>query len=106
MKRAGAVLGSAIFLVVAPGMVAVYVPWMISHWHFFRLYSASSHSDAELIECLRFFATRIKIVVEPTGCLGFAAVRAHGAGLKGQRAGLIVSGGNVDVAQYAVQLAG
>ncbi|MGO9996103.1 MAG: methyltransferase family protein [Steroidobacteraceae bacterium] len=34
MKRAGAVLGSAIFLVVAPGTVAVYVPWMICHWHF------------------------------------------------------------------------
>ena len=34
MKRAGAVLGSAIFLVVAPGTVAVYIPWMICHWHF------------------------------------------------------------------------
>jgi len=34
MKRAGAVLGSSIFLVVAPGTVAVYVPWMICRWHF------------------------------------------------------------------------
>jgi protein-S-isoprenylcysteine O-methyltransferase Ste14 len=32
MKRAGAVLGSAIFLAIAPGTVAVYVPWMICHW--------------------------------------------------------------------------
>jgi len=30
----GAILGSAIFLVVAPGTVAVYVPWMICRWHF------------------------------------------------------------------------
>ena len=58
-------------------------------------------SDAELIECLRFFAERMKIVVEPTGCLGFAAARAQGARLAGQRVGVIVSGGNVDVAQYA-----
>jgi threonine dehydratase len=63
-------------------------------------------TDAELIECMRFFATRMKIVVEPTGCLGFAAVRAQGAGLKGQRVGVVVSGGNVNVAQYAAQLAG
>jgi protein-S-isoprenylcysteine O-methyltransferase Ste14 len=33
MKRVGAVLGSAIFLAIAPGTVAVYVPWMICHWH-------------------------------------------------------------------------
>jgi threo-3-hydroxy-L-aspartate ammonia-lyase len=45
-------------------------------------------------------------VVEPTGCLGFAAVRAQGAGLAGQRVGVIISGGNVDVGQYAAQLAG
>jgi len=33
MRRALAILGSAVFLVVAPGTVAVYVPWRISHWH-------------------------------------------------------------------------
>jgi protein-S-isoprenylcysteine O-methyltransferase Ste14 len=32
MNRAGAIFGSAIFLVVAPGTVAVYVPWTICHW--------------------------------------------------------------------------
>jgi threonine dehydratase len=62
-------------------------------------------TDAELIECMRFFATRMKIVVEPTGCLGFAAVRGQGARLAGQRVGVIVSGGNVDVGQYAAHLA-
>jgi threonine dehydratase len=62
-------------------------------------------SDAELIECMRFFATRMKIVVEPTGCLGFAAVRAQGDRPAGQRIGVIVSGGNVDVARYAALLA-
>lgn len=34
VKRASAILGSAIFLVVTPGTVAVYVPWMIRHWRF------------------------------------------------------------------------
>ena len=63
-------------------------------------------SDAELIDCMRFFASRLKIVVEPTGCLGFAAVRALGDGLRGQRVGVIVSGGNVDAARYGALLAG
>jgi protein-S-isoprenylcysteine O-methyltransferase Ste14 len=34
MKRAGAIFGSAIFLVVAPGLLAVYIPWTVCHWHF------------------------------------------------------------------------
>lgn len=54
-------------------------------------------SDAELLESMRFFADRMKIVVEPTGCLGFAAVRAAGVALAGQRIGVIISGGNVDL---------
>ena len=34
MRRFPAILGSAIFLVVAPGIVAGYVPWLLSRWHF------------------------------------------------------------------------
>jgi threonine dehydratase len=63
-------------------------------------------SDAELVECMRFFAMRMKIVVEPTGCLAFAAVRRWGARLAGQRVGVIVSGGNVDPARFAAWIAG
>ena len=59
--------------------------------------------DAELIDCMRFFATRMKIVVEPTGCLGFAAARRHA--LRGQRVGVIVSGGNVDMPRFAALMA-
>jgi threo-3-hydroxy-L-aspartate ammonia-lyase len=60
-------------------------------------------SDAELVEAMRFFATRMKMVVEPTGCLGFAAARRQA--LKGQRVGVIVSGGNVDMARFCELLA-
>ena len=34
MQRAAAIIGSAIFLVVAPGTLAVYVPWYLTHWDF------------------------------------------------------------------------
>jgi threo-3-hydroxy-L-aspartate ammonia-lyase len=58
-------------------------------------------TDAQLVEAMRFFAERMKMVVEPTGCLGFAAARHAGLPLAGQRIGIIISGGNVDLARYA-----
>ena len=62
-------------------------------------------SDAQLRAEMRFFAARMKLVVEPTGCLGLAAARAMKDQLQGQRVGIIISGGNVDVARYAELLA-
>jgi threonine dehydratase len=63
-------------------------------------------SDAELVEAMRVFAATLKIVVEPTGCLAFAAVRRLGKALTGQRVGVVVSGGNIDLDRYAAMLAG
>ena len=58
-------------------------------------------SDEELVDCMRFFATRMKIVAEPTGCLAFAGARSLGSRLAGSRIGVIVSGGNIDAARLA-----
>ncbi|MBJ8740849.1 threo-3-hydroxy-L-aspartate ammonia-lyase [Citrobacter sp. FDAARGOS_156] len=63
-------------------------------------------SDDELIAAMKFIAERMKMVVEPTGCLGFAAARARKAGLRGKRIGIIISGGNVDINRYSEFLAG
>ena len=58
-------------------------------------------SDGQLISTMRFFAERMKQVVEPTGCLAAAAVLEGVLGdLSGARVGIIVSGGNVDLSQY------
>ncbi|WP_186113615.1 threo-3-hydroxy-L-aspartate ammonia-lyase [Burkholderia gladioli] len=57
-------------------------------------------SDAELVEGMRFFASRMKMLVEPTGCLSFAAARQRKAQLEGKRVGVIVSGGNVDLEKF------
>lgn len=61
-------------------------------------------TDAQLVECMRFFATRLKLVVEPTGCLGLAAAREMKARLRDQRVGVIVSGGNVDMERFCALL--
>jgi len=63
-------------------------------------------SDDQLKEAMRFFASRMKLVVEPTGCLGFAAARAMKDELKGKRVGVLISGGNVDIDRYAALLCG
>ncbi len=63
-------------------------------------------SDDELIAAMTFFAERMKMVVEPTGCLGFAAARARKSSLRGKKVGVIISGGNVDIHRYARFLAG
>jgi threonine dehydratase len=62
-------------------------------------------TDTELIECMRFLAARMKIVAEPTGCLGFAAARKQKSELKGKRVGIIISGGNIDLERFASLLA-
>lgn len=61
-------------------------------------------SDAELVEAMRFFAERMKMVVEPTGCLAAAAVFTKKLDAAGKRIGVIISGGNVDIAKYAAFL--
>lgn len=61
--------------------------------------------DQHLISALKFFAERMKIVVEPTGCLGLAAVMQQLVPIKGRRVGVVISGGNVDLAQYGQFLA-
>ena len=58
-------------------------------------------SDAQLVDAMKFFASRMKIVVEPTGCLGFAAARNGSIDIAGKRVGVVISGGNVDLARYA-----
>lgn len=58
-------------------------------------------SDAQLVDCMRLFASRMKLVVEPTGCLGLAGATALAERYRGRRVGVIVSGGNVDVPRFA-----
>ncbi|MFC0227195.1 threo-3-hydroxy-L-aspartate ammonia-lyase [Serratia aquatilis] len=54
-------------------------------------------TDKQLCQQMRFFMERMKIVVEPTGCLAAAAAMNRLIDLHGKKVGVIVSGGNVDV---------
>ena len=63
-------------------------------------------SDAELVETMKFFASRMKLLVEPTGCLGAAAAFTGKLDVKGKRVGVVLSGGNIDLARFAELVAG
>lgn len=57
-------------------------------------------SDADLVNAMKFFAAYMKMIVEPTGCLGLAAALNAKDALKGKRVGVLVSGGNIDLARF------
>jgi len=58
-----------------------------------------SVEDVELKRAMRFVWERMKLIVEPTGVLGLAALMSGAVEARGKRVGVIVSGGNVDPAQ-------
>ncbi len=56
-------------------------------------------TDEEIVEAMRFAFERLKLVIEPSGAVGIAALLS--GVVSGGRVGVIVSGGNVDAARFA-----
>ena len=61
-------------------------------------------TDAELTRAMFFLWERMKIVVEPTGALAFAALFTGKMPVKNLKVGVVLSGGNVDLRWAAAQL--
>jgi len=57
--------------------------------------------DAALVDGMRFMATRLKQVIEPTGALALAGLLSGAVALDGRKAGVLISGGNVDPTFFA-----
>ena len=57
--------------------------------------------DSELLRTMWYLWERLKLVVEPTGALGAAALLEHKLDIGGKRVGVVVSGGNADLKQLA-----
>lgn len=63
-------------------------------------------TDEELAEALRFLLTRLKLLVEPSGCAPVAALMSGKIpNVRGKKVGVILSGGNVDPVTLARILA-
>ena len=61
-------------------------------------------SDAEIIVAMRFCLERLKLVVEPSGATGLAAVLSGRLDVAGRRVGIVLSGGNIGVDALAAML--
>ncbi|MEU6538365.1 threo-3-hydroxy-L-aspartate ammonia-lyase [Streptomyces sp. NPDC047000] len=58
-------------------------------------------SDDEIVEAMRFAFERLKIVLEPSGATGLAALLNGRLGAPARRIGVIASGGNIDARRFA-----
>jgi threonine dehydratase len=56
-------------------------------------------TEDEIIAAMRMIWERLKVVVEPSGAVPLAAVLRATSRFRGQRIGLVLSGGNLDLAQ-------
>ena len=62
-------------------------------------------TEAAIMDAVRFFFFRMKLVVEPSGALGMAALLSGAVAAPGKKVGVIISGGNIDGATMAMILA-
>jgi threonine dehydratase len=58
-------------------------------------------TDAELLRSMFYLWERLKLVIEPTGALGAAAILEQKVDIRGARVGVILSGGNADIRELA-----
>jgi threonine dehydratase len=58
-------------------------------------------TDGEIVDAMRFLFDRAKLVVEPSGAVGVAALLAGAPAEAGRRIGVVISGGNVGAARFA-----
>jgi threonine dehydratase len=57
-------------------------------------------SEAEIIEAVKFFSERMKLVVEPSGAVSLAGLIKGEVDVRDRKTGVIVSGGNVDLEAF------
>jgi len=65
-----------------------------------RVSAITTVSDAEIVKAMRFAFERLKLVLEPSGASALATLLRGDVGAAGLRTGVILSGGNVDVARF------
>jgi threonine dehydratase len=58
-------------------------------------------TDEEIVDAMAFLFDRLKVVAEPSGAVGIAALLAGKLDLRGHEVGVVLSGGNVGAARFA-----
>jgi len=63
-------------------------------------------ADPVVVEAMRFVFERMKVVLEPSGACALAALMHHRARFRGQRVGVMLSGGNIGIERYTALMTG
>ena len=58
-------------------------------------------TDADILDAMAFLFDRLKLVTEPSGAVGVAALLIGAVAAPGASVGVVISGGNVGVARFA-----
>jgi threonine dehydratase len=66
--------------------------------------AAVTVTDEQILETMRFCFERLKLVVEPSGASALAALLAGTVACRGERVGVLLSGGNVGAAGFGALL--
>ena len=61
-------------------------------------------TDDQILDAMAFLFDRMKLVTEPSGAVGIAALLSGAVAVRGRKAGVVISGGNVGVARFAALL--
>jgi len=83
-----------------PSLGALTFPLVLEHVN-----DMATVDDPTLLKTMFYLWERLKLVVEPTGALGAAAAMEGTTSIRGARVGVILSGGNVDLAQVGQWMA-
>lgn len=85
----------------APKSIAdgLLVPLKDLTWHFVKSHVAAIHtaSEAEIVEAMKLIWKHLRIVAEPSSAVPLAVILKTPQAFAGQRVGIIVTGGNVDL---------
>ncbi len=94
--RAGHIIADDAPETIADGLK---VPLKELTWHFVRNHVSDilTVSEAEIVAAMELIWKRLKIVMEPSSAVPLAAVLRNPAVFAGQRVGVIITGGNVDL---------
>jgi threonine dehydratase len=94
--RAGHIIADDAPVTVADGLK---VPLKDLTWHFVKTHVTDilTVTEQEIVEAMRLIWARLKIVVEPSSAVPLAAILKSPETFRGQRVGVIVTGGNVDL---------
>lgn len=71
---------------------SITFPIILDHVH-----EVVTVSEASIVRAMRFIWERMKVIIEPSSAVPFAAIMEGKIDVAGKKAGLIISGGNVDL---------